>query len=269
MFVDVAGKKVYASTGGKPFDASKPTVLFLHGTALDHTFWGLHSRFFAFRHYSVLCPDLPGHSHSEGPCLENIEAMADWLGALIGALAVERLSLVGHSQGCLVALEYAGRSPASLRSLSLIASGYATPVNQALLDAAKDDPPAAVAMMVGWGFGRAGHFHLGRIPGISMLAGGRKTMDSNSATALYADLAACNAYGNGRAAAGAVSVPRQVILGGKDRMTPRKAGLALVEAMPGSVLDIIEESGHMVPIEAPDHCRALLKDFIFSNNPAG
>ncbi|MDH4109354.1 MAG: alpha/beta hydrolase [Gammaproteobacteria bacterium] len=267
MYFELAGKRAFASTGGKPFDASKPTVMFIHGSALDHTFWGLHSRFFAFRQYSVLCPDLPGHTHSAGPCLDSIESMADWVADVVASLGVTRLSLVGHSQGCLVALELAGRQPEFLRSVSFIASGCETPVNQALLDAARDDPPSAVAMMIGWGFGPAGHFHQGRIPGASMLAGGRRTMDSNSAEALYADLRACNSYRNGRGAAASILVPAQVILGGKDRMTPRKAGLALAEALPGCVLHVVEESGHMVPIEAPDPCRALLSEFVFRHNP--
>ena len=54
MYFDVKGKQVFATTGGKPFDESLPCVIFLHGSGLDHTFWGLHSRFFAFRRYSVL-----------------------------------------------------------------------------------------------------------------------------------------------------------------------------------------------------------------------
>lgn len=69
MYFEVNGKRVFATTGGKPFDNSKPVVLFLSGSALDHTFWGLHSRFFAFRQYAVLAPDFPGHTNSEGPDL--------------------------------------------------------------------------------------------------------------------------------------------------------------------------------------------------------
>jgi pimeloyl-ACP methyl ester carboxylesterase len=55
-------------------------------------------------------------------------------------------------------------------------------------------------------------------------------------------------------------------------MAPRQAGMALVKALTGShggpQLDIIERSGHMVPLEAPNECRYLLKKFIFSNNPS-
>jgi len=268
MYFQVNGKQVFASTGGKAFDNTKPVVIFLHGSGLDHTFWGLHTRFFAFRNYSVLAPDLPGHTHSEGPQLFSIEAMADWLHDVVSTLGGGNISLVAHSQGCLVALEFATRYPENLRSVSFIASGLATPVNPALIKSAEKNPEAAIAMMMSWGFGLAGHLHQGPIPGNSMIAGGKKVMRGNVPNELTADLKACNAYINGEVAAGGITCPRQVILGGQDRMAPRKAGLALASGLGDPQLNIIAESGHMVPLEAPNQCRKLLKDFIFSNNPS-
>jgi pimeloyl-ACP methyl ester carboxylesterase len=268
MYFEVNGRQAFATTGGKAFDKGRPVVIFLHGSGLDHTFWGLHSRFFAFRNYAVLVPDFPGHTHSEGPHLNSIEEMADWLNDAVEVLDIDNISLVAHSQGCLVALEFASRFPRKLRSVSFIASGPATPVNPALIESAEKNPEAAIAMMTSWGFGAAGHFHQGPIPGSSMIAGGKKVMRGNVPNELAADLKACNAYKNGVAAAGNIDCPRQVILGGKDRMAPRKAGLALVEALNGPQVHVMDKSGHMVPLEAPNECRKLLKEFIFSNNPA-
>ena len=268
MHFEVNGKQVFATTGGKPFDTTKPVVVFLHGSGLDHTFWGLHSRFFAFRGYSVLVPDLPGHSHSEGPALTSIEAMADWLHDSLVALDANNVSLVAHSQGCLVALEYASRYAEQLRSVSLIASGLATPVNDALINAAEENPEAAIAMMLGWGFGPAGHLHQGPIPGNSMVAGGRKVMRGNVPGELATDLRACNAYANGEEAAAAITAPVQVLIAGKDRMAPAKATAELVAHLSDPEVTTIAASGHMLPQEAPDECRSLLRDFIFHNNPA-
>lgn len=268
MRFEVNGQPAFASSGGKPFVAGRPTVLFVPGSGLDHSFWGLHSRFFAFRGYAVLCPDLPGHSHSGGEPLASIEAMADWLAACVKVMRAGPLSLVGHSQGCLVALEYAARHAEGLASVSFIASGLATPVNPALIEAARNDPDAAVGMMISWGFGNAGHLHQGPIPGNSMMAGGYRVMRRNAPRALAADLEACDAYTNGQAAAAAVACPRQVILGGHDRMAPRKAGMALVEHLREPEFHLLPEAGHMVPLEAPNACRALLRDFIFRHNPA-
>ena len=268
MYFEIKGKQVFATTGGKPFDNGRPTVVFLHGSGFDHTVWSLQSRFFAFRKYSVLALDLPGHTRSEGPPLESIEAMADWLRDVVEALDANKLSLVAHSQGCLVALEYASRYPDRLRSMSLVTSGLATPVNDFLLNAARDDPESAVAMMLSWGFGPAGHLHQGPIPGNSMVSAGRKIMRANTPDALSTDLHACNSYKNGVAAAEKVSCPTQVIVGGKDRMAPRKATDKLIEHLSSPAVAVIRESGHIVPQEAPNKCRTLLKDFIFKNNPA-
>ncbi len=268
MYFDVNGKKVFATTGGKPFDKSLPTVIFLPGSALDHTFWGLHSRFFAFRKYSVLALDFPGHTNSEGPALTSIEEMASWLGDVVEALDVSDISLVAHSQGCLVAIEFASRYPEDLRSVSFIASGLATPVNDALIKAAENDSEAAIGMMMSWGFGTAGHFHQGRIPGSSMLTSGRKVMSRNVPNELATDLKACDAYDNGKTAAADIRGPVQVILAGKDRMAPKKATAELVGHLANPEVHIVPRSGHMIPLEAPNTCRRLLKDFIFANNPS-
>jgi len=268
MYVEVNGKQVFATNGGKAFDNKKPVVMFLHGSALDHTFWGLHSRFFAFRNYAVLVPDLPGHSHSEGPALTTIETIGDWLHDLVDALAIDNISVVAHSQGCLNALEFLSRYPDKVRSVSLMCSGLATPVNPALIDAAENRPEDAIAMMVGWGFGPAGHLHQGPIPGNSMVASGCKVMRRNVPDELATDLKACDAYKNGKEAAAKITCPIQVILAGQDKMAPRKATDELVEHLNNPEVHVIPESGHMVPQEAPNKSRHLLKTFIFSNNPS-
>lgn len=267
MYIEVNGKNVFASTGGKEFDNSKPTVIFLQGSGLDHTFWGLHSRFFAFRNYAVLVPDLPGHTNSDGPLLQSIEEIGDWLNDVAETLDLRNISVVAHSQGCLDALEFVSRYPDKVRSASFIASGLATPVNPAIIDAADNDPDAAVAMMISWGFGQAGHKHQGRIPGNSMAATGYKVMARNP-KGLAADLKACDAYKNGQQAAAKIACPHQVILASHDRMAPRKAGMKLVNHLSSPELHIVDGSGHMLPIERPDECRLLLRNFIFENNPA-
>lgn len=268
MYFDVNGKRTFASTGGKPFDDSQPAVVFLHGSGLDHTFWGLYSRFFAFRHYSVLAPDLPGHTNSEGPPLQSIESMASWLHDTLDTVNAKDVSLIAHSQGCLVALEYASTFKEKLRSVSFVASGLETPVNAALIEAAEEDPDAAIAMMLNWGFGRSGHLHHGPIPGNSMVGGGRKVMRGNVPDALAADLRACNAYANGKSAAAAILCPTQVILAGKDRMAPQKAVMQLVEHLHEPRLHILKDCGHMIPQELPDETRQFLRDFVFQVNPA-
>lgn len=268
MHFAVNGKQAFAATGGKPLDNSLPAVLFLHGSGLDHTFWGLLARFFASHEYAALVPDFPGHTNSNGPALATIEETADWLNDAVAALSIDNISLIAHSQGCLTALEFASRHQDRLKSVTFIASGLATPVNPDLIDAAENDPEAAIEMMLSWGFAAASHLHQGPLSGSSMFAAARTIIRRNAPDELTTDLNACNNYQNGKTAAAGVDCPTQVLLGESDRMAPRKAGMELASHLPDPEVHIIKGCGHMVPLEAPNRCRQLLSEFIFTHNSA-
>ena len=79
MRLPVAGHDVYAYTGTRAFDAALPTVMFVHGAALDHGVFALQSRYFAWHGKNALAVDLPGHGRSQGNALPSVEAIADWL----------------------------------------------------------------------------------------------------------------------------------------------------------------------------------------------
>lgn len=268
MYFEVSGKPVFASTGGKAFDNSRPVVLFLHGSGLDHGMWVLHPRFFARRDYAVLAPDLPGHTHSAGPPLASIEAYGDWLSEVVEVLDIDHISIVAHSQGCLDALEFVSREPHRIRSVSFIAGALAMPVNPALLGAAANNPREAIAMMLAWGFSSAAPRPQEGARRMPILDDAREALGRNVAEALAMDLKACNAYRNGEAAAARILLPAQVIIGGKDKMVPPKASTELAERLHDPEVHIIPGCGHFLPLEAPVICRNLLKKFIFANNPA-
>ena len=73
---------------------------------------------------------------------------------------------------------------------------------------------------------------------------------------------------HGKQAAAKITCPIQVIIAGQDRMAPREATTELVAHLNNPEVHVIPESGHMVPQEAPNKCRQLLKTLIFANNPA-
>jgi len=99
MELRVRDNNTYAATGGKVFDKRLSTVLFIHGSGLDHRSWALQTRWFAYNGYSVLAPDLPGHSLSDGAPLKSIEEMGLWLADFLTAVGVQAAHVVGHSQG--------------------------------------------------------------------------------------------------------------------------------------------------------------------------
>ena len=82
MRVHVGGGEVYCYTGTRPIDPSRPSVVFVHGAANDHSVFALQSRYFAHHGRNVLAVDLPGHGRSAGAPLDSVEAIADWIASL-------------------------------------------------------------------------------------------------------------------------------------------------------------------------------------------
>ena len=259
MYLTVNNQKTYVATGGKVFDKSLPTVVFLHGSGLDHRSWALQTRWFAFHGYSVIAPDFPAHSLSEGEALDSIEAMAAWLWQLLDEMGVDKCSLVGHSQGGLVALEAAASQAHRVRSLSLIGCASVIAVNEHLLAMSENDQPSAVDAMLTWGFGEAYQFGRSNIPGQAPIGIGWQIMCDNP---LHADLTACQKYTNGEQAASKVTAPTQLVLAKNDKMTPLKFGLGLEKSLANCVSTAILGVGHMIPMEAPEKCLTELQHFI-------
>ena len=156
MEFTVDDKAVFAATGGRPFDPAQPSLVFVHGAALDHTVWALQTRYFAHHGRNVLALDLPGHGRSAGPPLDAMADMADWVIRALDALAVESARLVGHSMGSLVALEAAARHPGRVTGLALLGTSVPMPVTDALLSAAEAGHHAAFDMVTLWGHSRDG-----------------------------------------------------------------------------------------------------------------
>jgi pimeloyl-ACP methyl ester carboxylesterase len=252
MLLRVDDIEIFAGNGGRPFDAALPLAIFLHGAGLDHSVWAMHSRWFAHHGWTVLAPDLPGHGRSGGTALTSIEDMADWTARLIDASGAQAAKLVGHSMGSLVALEAAARHPQRVTGLGLIGAAAAIPVSRDLLAAAEAGSHAAIDMVAIWGHGFRAGLGGSLAPGLWMLAGAERTLERARPGVLFADLAACNGYKSGLAAAAKVSVPAAVVLGERDLMTPLKAGRTLAAALRGARVTELPGAGHMLMAEHPD-----------------
>ena len=116
MELTVDGRKAYAYTGGKPFDAALPCVVFVHGALHDHSVWTLLARWFA-HHGHARAGGRPARPRPQRRARRwpSVEALADWTLALLDAAGVQRAALVGHSMGSLIALEAAARAPRARR----------------------------------------------------------------------------------------------------------------------------------------------------------
>lgn len=261
MELKVGGRQAYAATGGRPFDATKSVVIFVHGAGMDHTVWQLPARWFAWHGHSVLSVDLPGHGRSEGPALASIAGLAQWLHRVMDAAGIERAGLVGHSMGGAVALETAAALPQRVTRIALLGTAAAIPVSANLLDAARETPERAYAMMTAWSHGFAAKMGGHPVPGLWMTGGTQALFARNAPGVLHTDLSACAAWVSGLEAAGRVRCPALVILAAGDVMTPPKNGAALAQLIAGSRTVTVADCGHMLVAEQPDATLDALIDF--------
>lgn len=259
MRLSVDGSETLVATGGRDFDRSLPTMVFLHGAGLDHSIWALLARSFAHRGFGVLAPDLPGHGGSAGAALSSIPAMAGWTAALIEAAGVRTARLIGHSMGSLVALETTARFSDKVTSLALISTAAAMRVAGDLLGAAESNDHAAIDMISIWGNGYRATLGGSRAPGLWMLGGAERLLERAGPGVLFKDLAACNDYRDAPAAAAKVTVPTVLILGERDLMTPAKSGKTLAAAIPACRVIVLEGAGHLLMSERPEEVFAALR----------
>jgi pimeloyl-ACP methyl ester carboxylesterase len=258
MQFDVDGLTAYAYTGGKPFDPARPVVAFVHGAQHDHSVWILQTRWLAHHGFSVLAFDLPGHGRSAGPALTDIGAMATWVLQALAAVGVARSAIVGHSMGALIGLEAAGRAPAVVTGLAMLGTAFPMKVSEALLDAARNDEPAAFDMINQWSHARLVHRPGTPGPGFSVFVQNLRLMERQAPGVLLNDFTACNAYADGLTRAASIRCPVLFVLGARDAMTPPRSAGDLIRAIPGASVVEVPNSGHALMTEAPDETREAL-----------
>ncbi len=266
MHLNVNGSKTYCYTGGKNYDAAKPTVVFIHGVLHDHSVWILQSRYLANHGWNVLAVDLPGHCRSAGDAPATVEAGADFVVALLEAAGIQQAALVGHSWGSLIALETASKLKVRATHLVLVGTAFPMKVSQTLLDAALNAPDIGISMINLFSRSTLAAPPSALGPGTWVHGGNtalnRRVLGSNPAVNVFhRGFMACHTYANGEAAMAQVTCPVLFLLGETDQMTPPKAAQSLVQAA-RSVKVVMVPSGHHQMTEAPEETLAALKNFL-------
>ena len=270
MFITVQGHKTYCYTGGKPFDATQPTAVFIHGVLNDHSVWILQTRWFANHGWNVLAVDLPGHCRSDGPPPASVEDAAQFIVALLDAAGVQRAALIGHSFGSLIALETAARAPDRVTHLALVGTAYPMAVSDALLNGALNDPMRAIDMVNTFSHSMLAPPPSSLGPGTWLYGGSRALMrrvlaSNTQANVFHTGFKACNDYANGEAAMAQVQCPVLFLLGAADQMTQPRATKALTSKATNARV-VTVQAGHALMSEAPDATLFALRDFLL---PAG
>lgn len=255
MKLHVNDRTVYAYTGGKPFAPALPCVVFIHGALNDHSVWTLLARWFAHHGHAVLALDLPGHMRSDGPPLDSVEALADWVIAVLDAAGVKEAALVGHSMGSLIALEAASRAPERIRRIAMVGTAFPMKVSPALLDTSLNQPEQAIEMVSNFSLSTLAAKPSYPGPGVWLHGALRSLMrlvlnHQGNRALFHHDFSVCDRYANGLAAAEKVQGKATLVVGERDQMTAPKAAREIAQALKAPVVTL--PAGHSLMAEAPD-----------------
>ena len=261
---------------------SGPVLLLIHGMGGTFENWQAVIEPLA-RQHTVIAPDLPGHGASApGAGDYSIGALAAGLRDLLIALGHERATLVGHSLGGGIAMQFAYQFPEMTERLVLVSSGGLGPeVSPLLRAAALPGADLFIAATAGTG-GRAvsavarALASIGLRPNadVAEVARGYASLaDRDRRAAFLATLRSVIGTGGQRVHAGdrlylAEGMPVLIIWGERDPIIPVHHGESAHDAIPGSRLEVFEGVGHLPQIEAPAAFVAVLERFIAESDPA-
>lgn len=266
MELSVNGHKTYCYSGGKAFDAAKPSVIFIHGVLNDHSVWILQTRYLANHGWNVLAVDLPGHCRSAGAAPATVEEAAEFVRTLMDAAGLAKAALVGHSFGSLIALEVAARSPERVSHLVMVGTAFPMKVSPLLLENSVNQPLRAIDLVNTFSHSMLAPPPSTLGPGTWLYGGSRalmrRVLASNPVVnVFYTGFKACDDYRNGEAAIVQVQCPTLFILGRQDQMTPPKAAQSLITKAPQARV-VLLDAGHQLMTEAPEGVLFAVRDFL-------
>lgn len=231
------------------------TLVLVHGCGADGRFWDELLPY--LDDVPILAPSLPGRAESGGEPVGSAEAAAAWLFEQLSAQAIERAIVVGHSFGGAVAIETALRGGAggvTVCGLGLLATGARLRVMPAILAAVTAAAETGVPAELGR-FAYHPSTDAALIERVESRA--RKTPPRTTRQ----DWMATNEFDR-LGQLGSIAVPTLVVGGTADLLTPPKYARYLAENIAGARLVLLEDAGHMFPVERPAELAAALRELV-------
>ncbi|MFY2858872.1 alpha/beta fold hydrolase [Mycobacterium sp. THU-M104] len=263
---------------------SGPAVLLVHGIGDNSTTWNTVQAKLAQR-FTVIAPDLLGHGQSDKPRADySIAAYANGIRDLLSVLDIERVTIIGHSLGGGVAMQFAYQFPHLVERLILVAAGGVTKdVNLVLRWASLPMGSEALALLrlplvlpavqvvgrvLGAAFGNTG---LGRdLPSVLRIL---DDLPEPTASAAFSRTLRAVVDWRGQIVTMldrcylTEAIPVQIIWGAKDVVVPVRHARMAHAAMPGSRLEIFEGSGHFTFHDDPARFIDVVQRFIDTTEP--
>ena len=246
--IDVGDLKLHCRISGE----GQPCIL-LHGSFVDGSFWKEQVTTLS-QEFRVIVPDLRGHGLSDKPISKYTpEVMARDIMYLMKKLGLDRASLVGHSMGVRIVLQFALDYPRLVDKV-VLASGAAGPIENR-----EDIFPSHVKKIIGIG---TPHFDLKKFnyyevwysfadPSPAKVGGILKQI-AQTPTHVKSSIGRYFPKTDFRTRLSQIQVPTLVIVGEKDVICPIEEAAYMTRHLPIARLEIVPDSGHCLPLEQPN-----------------
>jgi pimeloyl-ACP methyl ester carboxylesterase len=264
----------YAESG---VESGGPVVVLVHGIASQARHWeAVMDRLGESCH--VIAPDLLGHGRSAKPRGDySLGAHACGIRDLLAALGHDRISLVGHSLGGGIAMQFAYQFPERVQRLALISSGglgkeVSVFLRAATLPGADLVLPLLTGSWVRW-TGAQGRRLLGlaHVPvptGLQECLAGFGSLSDRDSRAAFVHTARSVLDPAGQRVDArdrlylAADLPLLVVWGRKDAIIPIAHGESLAESVPSTTLEVFEQSGHFPHLTEPGRLAEVLTRWV-------
>ncbi len=260
-----------------------PALLLIHGIGDRSDTWKDLIPVLA-RDHTVIAPDLLGHGRSDKPRADySVAGYANAMRDLLSVLEVDSATVVGHSLGGGVAMQFAYQYPERCERLVLVATGgISRDVNMFLRVGSLAHAELLLALLRFRATRLVGH---GVIRGLRWLGTdlGRDARDLLRMFDALPDVTAQRAFVRTLRAVvdwrGQVitmldrcyltrGMPTLLVWGTRDAIVPYQHARIAHAAMPGSRLEVFEGAGHFPHHHDPERFIGLLRDFIATTAPA-
>ena len=230
-------------------------VVCIHGSGADSVVWSYQLSRLS-KYFKIIIPDLPAHGKSEGTPLKTAKEYANWLNEFSKSLSLDSFFLMGHSFGGAIAQEFAHHYADKLKGLILISTGpnfrfskiYKELHEQGIDLSQKEDIKSFLSSK--------------DIPASFIKE--YNALKEMSSSVLHDDLLAAGKF-NSTSWLSSVKVPSLILWGENDKITPKELPNKLSDLLPLSEFKTINNSGHVVMIDARDEFNSTIKDFIQQN----
>ncbi|MCW2667825.1 MAG: alpha/beta hydrolase fold protein [Frankiales bacterium] len=270
----------YAEAGA---DSGGPLVVLVHGIASRAAQWEqVMGRLGESCH--VIAPDLLGHGESAKPRGDySLGAHACGIRDLLAALGHDRATLVGHSLGGGIAMQFAYQFPERVERLALVCSGGLGPEVSPFLRAATLPGAEYVLPLLAGSYVRRAGAGVGRLlaragvpvaPGLAEALLGFASLGDPATREAFVHTARAVLDPAGQRIDArdrlylAADLPLLVVWGAKDTIIPVSHGRSLAESVPGTTLEVFETSGHFPHLSEPQRLAVVLARWLQGTDAA-